>query len=101
MKRIIKVKDVINSKFAIKEDKGRILYKLLQESLGKNEKIILDFEDITASTTRFFNVSIAMLYKDFSKEVVENNIEIKNTNSVLNSQLEVSKNGAKEFYRIK
>ena len=40
MKRIIKVKDVINSKFAIKEDKGRILYKLLQESLGKNEKII-------------------------------------------------------------
>lgn len=42
-----------------------------------------------------------MLYKDFSKEVVENNIEIKNTNSVLNSQLEVSKNGVKEFYRIK
>lgn len=101
MKRIIKVKDVINSKFAIKEDKGRILYKLLRESLEKNEKIILDFEDITASTTRFFNVSIAMLYKDFSKEVVENNVEIKNTNSVLNSQLEVSKNGAKEFYRIK
>ena len=31
----------------------------------------------------------------------KNNIEIKNTNSVLNSQLEVSKNGAKEFYRIK
>lgn len=101
MKRIIKVKDVINSKFAIKEDKGKILYKLLQESLVKNEKIILDFEDIIASTTRFFNVSIAILYKDFSKEIVENNIEIKNTNSVLNSQLEVSKNGAKEFYRIK
>ena len=45
MKRIIKVKDVINSKFAIKEDKGRILYKLLQESLGKNEKIILKSVD--------------------------------------------------------
>ena len=99
MKKII-IKDVINSKFAIKEEKGRILYECLRNLLQKNEKVVLDFKDITASTTRFFNVSIAILYKDFPENTVDN-IEIINTNSVLNSQLEVSKNGAKEFYRIK
>jgi hypothetical protein len=100
MKKIITIKDVINSKFAIKEEKGRILYECLRNLLEKNEKVVLDFKDIIASTTRFFNVSIAILYKDFPENIVDN-IEIINTNSVLNSQLEVSKNGAKEFYRIK
>ena len=96
---IIKVKDVIGSKFAIKEEKGKVLYEELKKHLRNREKeIVLDFSNITASTTRFFNVSISKLYSEFPFNLVDN-IIIRNANSVLGSQLEVSKDGAKEFYK--
>lgn len=98
--KILKIKEVINGNFAIKEEKGRILYDVLKENLENDEKLTLDFSDIIASTTRFFNVSLGLLYKDFPENIIDD-IKIENINSVINSQLEVSKNGSKEFYRIK
>lgn len=98
--KILKIKEVINGNFAIKEEKGRILYDVLKENLENDEKLTLDFSDIIASTTRFFNVSLGLLYKDFPENIVDD-IKIENINSIINSQLEVSKNGSKEFYGIK
>lgn len=98
---IINIKQIIDTKFAIKEEKGNILYDKLKELLEQEEKdITLDFSDITASTTRFFNVSVGKLYSEFPFEIVDN-IKIKNANHLLYSRLEVSKIGAKEFYSPK
>ena len=98
---IINIKQTIETKFAIKEEKGNILYEKLKELLEQGEKNIeLDFSDITASTTRFFNVSVGKLYSEFPFEIVHN-IKIENANHLLYSRLEVSKNGAKEFYSHK
>ena len=97
----INVKELIKTEFAIKEEKGNVLYEKLKKILSEeNEYIVLDFSDITASTTRFFNVSISKLYSDFPFDTIDS-IKITNANKVIESQLEVSKNGAKEFYRNK
>ena len=97
----IDVKKTINTKFAIKEEKGNILYNELKKELEQGIKdIVLDFSEISASTTRFFNVSIGKLYGDFSEKEVDN-IKVENANTVVTNQMEVSKNGSKDFYRNK
>lgn len=97
----IDVKKTINTKFAIKEEKGNILYNELKKALEQGIKdIVLDFSEISASTTRFFNVSIGKLYGDFSEKEVDN-IKVENANTVVTNQMEVSKNGSKDFYRNK
>lgn len=97
----IDVKKTINTKFAIKEEKGNILYNELKKALEQGIKdIVLDFSEISASTTRFFNVSIGKLYGDFSEKEVDN-IKVENANTVVANQMEVSKNGSKDFYRNK
>ncbi len=97
----IDVKKTINTKFAIKEEKGNILYNELKKALERGIKdIVLDFSEISASTTRFFNVSIGKLYGDFSEKEVDN-IKVENANTVVTNQMEVSKNGSKDFYRNK
>ena len=97
----IDVKKTINTRFAIKEEKGNILYNELKKALEQGIKdIVLDFSEISASTTRFFNVSIGKLYGDFSEKVVDN-IKVENANTVVTNQMEVSKNGSKDFYKNK
>lgn len=97
----IDVKKTINTKFAIKEEKGNILYNELKKALEQGIKdIVLDFSEISASTTRFFNVSIGKLYGDFSEKEVDN-IKVENANTVVTNQMEVSKNGSKDFYKNK
>lgn len=97
----IDVKKTINTKFAIKEEKGNILYNELKKALEQGIKdIVLDFSEISALTTRFFNVSIGKLYGDFSEKEVDN-IKVENANTVVTNQMEVSKNGSKDFYRNK
>lgn len=97
----IDVKKTINTKFAIKEEKGNILYNELKKALEQGIKdIVLDFSEISASTTRFFNVSIGKLYGDFPEKEVDN-IKVENANTVVTNQMEVSKNGSKDFYKNK
>ena len=85
----------------VKEEKGNILYNELKKALEQGIKdIVLDFSEISASTTRFFNVSIGKLYGDFSEKEVDN-IKVENANTVVTNQMEVSKNGSKDFYRNK
>lgn len=97
---IIKVKDLIKSKFAIKAEKGEILHKKLHKALIENDEVILDFDGIEASTTRFFNVSVGKMYGEFPEKIVDN-IKINNASTILLNQMEVSKNGAKNFYSSK
>lgn len=96
----INVKELIHTEFAIKAEKGEILYSELEKWIKKNEEIILDFDGIEASTTRFFNVSIGKLYKKYSSDIVEG-IKIENANLVAKKQMEVSKNGSRAFYQNK
>lgn len=96
----INVKELIRTEFAIKAEKGEILYNELEKWIKKNEEIVLDFDGIEASTTRFFNVSIGKLYGEFPEKTVDE-IKISNANKVVANQIEVSKNGSKDFYRNK
>ena len=90
----INVKELIHTEFAIKAEKGEILYNELEKWIKK------DFDGIEASTTRFFNVSIGKLYKKYSSDIVEG-IKIENANLVAKKQMEVSKNGSRAFYQNK
>lgn len=94
------VKKIINTEFAIKEENGNILFNKIKEYLESNDKIVLDFQGITASTTRFFNVSIGKLYENYPYSQIDD-IKIENANIFLKKQYEVAVDGAKNYFKTK
>lgn len=95
MEVIINVKDVLNTNFAIRDEKSEELYKIINDNIKNNNRdIILDFYGIETSTTRFFDLLLDKLY--FTNNIATiDNITIKNANDVICSQYEIAKKGAK------
>ncbi|WP_068449233.1 STAS-like domain-containing protein [Caviibacter abscessus] len=94
------VKYLINTKFAIKERKANILFEKIIECLQTNEIVVLDFQGISATTTRFFNLSIGKLYENYPHSQIDN-IQIENANNFTKKQYEVAVYGAKNYYKNK
>lgn len=100
MEVIIKIKEVLKTEFAIKDKKGEELYEIINKNIKNDNTVVLDFSDIIASTTRFFNLSLGKLYGEYNFEIVDN-IKVENANKVVYNQYEVAKNGAKKYYKNK
>ena len=67
----ILVKDVIQSKFAISDEKGTILYKEIVSEIDKSEILELDFSGIMTTISTFFNSSYGLLFKTYPKEELD------------------------------
>ena len=75
----LKIKEIINSNFAIKSEKSFFL--------AKEKEIILNFDGIESSTTRFFTECFKELDSNLLKK-----IKIKNSKHFIDNQIEVAKN---------
>ena len=42
----LNIKDIINSNFAISTEKAELVFKLINNNLQKNNKVIIDFKGI-------------------------------------------------------
>lgn len=82
----LKIKEIINSNFAIKSEKSLILAKKIKNQSNENE-IILNFDGIESSTTRFFTECFKELDSNLFKK-----IKIKNSTHFIDNQIEVAKN---------
>lgn len=82
----LKIKEIINSNFAIKSEKSFFLAKEIKNQ-SKEKEIILNFDGIESSTTRFFTECFKELDSNLFKK-----IKIKNSNHFIDNQIEVAKN---------
>lgn len=95
---IIDIKETINSPFAVSDEKGKIIYNLIHESFENREKVVLDFTGINSTISTFFNSAYALLFKDFTKEYIDENLEFKNIKEITKVQIEAVKENAIKFY---
>ena len=94
----ILINDLIKSSNAITASKGRILHDELKKRLLEREHIVLNFEGIETSTTRFFHISIGELYREFDEKIVDQDIEIIDVNEVISQQIEAAKHVSKLYF---
>jgi len=82
----LKIKEIINSNFAIRSDKSLILAKKIKNQSNEKE-IILNFIGIESSTTRFFTECFKKLDSNLLKK-----IKTKNSNHFIDNQIQIAKN---------
>lgn len=92
------VKEIINSNFAISEEKGKILYEKIAQELSNGNNIEIDFSGIQATISTFFNSSYGLLFKTFTKDEIKNNIKFLNLKEITKMQIEAVEEIAIKFY---
>ena len=65
---ILKIRDLINSGFAVSTENGDLVYNEVKLQIDIAETIIIDFEEIDLVTTSFLNSAIGQLYKDYTAQ---------------------------------
>lgn len=79
-------------------DDGTLLYLILLNHLKKEEKIILNFDNVNIFTCAFFNYSIGRLVKDFTQEELYRLIDFINLNNLGKNILILVIKNAQRFY---
>ena len=94
------IKEVINTDAAISPTTAKEnVYPIMNEALISKKDIELDFSVIQYSVTDFFNASYGLLFKDFSKDLIEKYIKFSHLKESTKIQIEQVKEGAIQFYR--
>lgn len=94
----ILVKNIIDSNFAISDEKGIILYEKIISEMPNNDLIELDFSGITTTISTFFNTSYGLLFKTYSKEEIKSKIKFINIKEITKMQIEAVEEIAINFY---
>ncbi len=79
-------------------NQGDEIYQLIIGGFNKQQKVYLDFSDMTTILSTFLNNAIGTLYKDYTSEFLNENLKIEN---LCKDDLFILKrviNRAKDFY---
>lgn len=82
----------------ITSEEGEPIYKMIYESLLKDEDVTLDFKDVTFLTTAFLNVIIGALYKHYTSEQLQQKLHVQNINAETAARIKKVTTNAKAFY---
>lgn len=94
----IKINDHITLNQGITSEEGEPIYKLIVDSLSKEEDVTLDFQDVTFLTTAFLNMVIGTLYKDYTSEQLQSKLHVLNINDETAARIKKVTTNAKSFY---
>lgn len=73
----IRVLDYVGDR-ATDMKQGDEIYKLIIGGFSQQEKVYIDFSDMTTILSTFLNNAIGTLYKDYTSEFLNENLKIKN-----------------------
>ena len=94
----IKINDHITLNQGITSEEGEPIYKLIVDSLSKEEDVTLDFQDVMFLTTAFLNMVIGTLYKDYTSEQLQSKLHVLNINDETAARIKKVTTNAKSFY---
>lgn len=98
---VIKVTDVIGSKFCTSPSVGDVLFEKIQPLVSNSQEFTLDFSDVRVVNTTFLNHAIGLLYKQFEINTLENCMVISNTKPLFDEQIKLVKNNALQSHSQK
>lgn len=101
MAKILKIKDIIGSEYAVSTESGEQILLQIKELLNKNENIEISFDGIKITISAFLNRMLGDLYADHSSEQIEKMITFKDTDKNIDNLISLVKMTAKEFYEKK
>ncbi|MCM6817736.1 STAS-like domain-containing protein [Pediococcus pentosaceus] len=73
---ILNIHDYINSSLAVSANQGQKVFEKITDTIKKDEKIIINFSELTTITTAFLNTAIGQLYNIGSGSTLNNYIHI-------------------------
>jgi len=77
----ITIKDFLEGNTALAPSKGYPIHDVIKSSLDNREEVFLDFNGMELMTTAFLNAVIGKLYSEFTSDVLNTYLKIKNISS--------------------
>lgn len=87
--------------FALAEDDGGKVYSAIDSALGNNDKVCVDFNQISLFATPFFNTSLGAIILKYGIEKFDKMVEIKNLDDLGKETYQHSRNNAIAFLKSK
>lgn len=72
----INVLDIIGVSTAVSSNEGDKLFQVINNYLGKEEHVILDFNGLTLIISAFLNASVGQLYGTYSSEFIKEHLTV-------------------------
>lgn len=101
MTKILKIRDIIGSEYAVSTEHGEQILSRIKELLNQNENIEISFDGVDIIISAFLNRILGDLYADYPAEIIEKMITFKDTNKNIDDLIILVKRTAKEFYNKK
>ncbi len=86
----INILNVVGDTFCVEAEDGQKVFELIKKVLSEGRKVSISFLNIEMLTTAFLNTAIGQLYRDYSEDVIKQNITV----------LDLSQNGIISLKRV-
>jgi STAS-like domain of unknown function (DUF4325) len=97
----ISVFEFLNSPYAVSTEEGERLSSEIINHFKKEEKLLLDFENIELIVSTFLNASIGQLYSGYTSEFIKEHLFLENMTNDDLSVLKKVTDRAKEYFKDK
>ena len=74
----INIVNTVGDSFCVEADDGQKVFELIKKVLIEKRKVTLSFLNVEMLTTAFLNTAIGQLYRDFSEDLIRENLKVEN-----------------------
>lgn len=72
----INIVNIVGDSFCVEAEDGKKVFELIKRILLDNRSVTLSFLNVDMLTTAFLNTAIGQLYRDFSEDIIKENIKV-------------------------
>jgi len=74
----INIVNAVGDSFCVEAEDGQKVFELINKVLAEKRKVTLSFLNVEMLTTAFLNTAIGQLYRDFSEDLIRENLMVEN-----------------------
>jgi predicted DNA-binding protein with PD1-like motif len=95
----INVMSTIGDVYGVEAEDGQKVFDLIKKAFEQKHNVVLSFLNIEMLTTAFLNTAVGQLYKDYSEEMVKQNLRVENISESGKVMLKRVVDTAKMYYK--